>query len=124
MNVTHLDVMMTVTYSISRILPIVRHLPRLSVLLLRLSRLDNVSIIKHGLDELKQYRPTTRVVSVAVWMESNGTYQEWNKAVWDEAGYVGREEQDKKLWELAEMPHETEWVGRVGDNKVRMWRIL
>jgi len=60
LNITHLDVMMTVTYTVSRILPIVRRLPQLSVLLLRLSRLDNVAIIKRRLDELIQYGQTTQ----------------------------------------------------------------
>jgi len=124
LNITHLDVMMTVTYTVSRILPIVRRLPQLSVLLLRLSRLDNVAIIKRGLDELIQYGQTTLTVAVAVWTDSNGTYQEWNNTIWDEAGYGGQEAEDGLLWELAEMPHDGEWVGKVGGNNVKMWRLL
>lgn len=124
LNITHLDVMMTVTYTVSRILPIVRRLPQLSVLLLRLSRLDNVAIIKRGFDELIQYGQTTLTVAVAVWTDSNGTYQDWNKVIWDEAGYGGQESQGDLLWELAEMPHDAEWVGRVCGNNVRMWRML
>jgi len=124
LNITHLDVMMTVTYTVSRILPIVRRLPQLSVLLLRLSKLDTFATIKCGLDELIECGQTTLTVSVATWMDSNGTYQEWNKAIWDEAGYAGQEEQGGLLWELAEMPHDHEWVGTIGGNNVTMWRIL